>query len=57
MVCLVLKPGAAGRKAQTNPLSYGGVPKINFYITSFSCQGLIYITKVHKLSNLKISKL
>ena len=24
MVCLGLKPGAAGWKAQTNPLSYGG---------------------------------
>ena len=26
MVCLELKPGAAGWKAQTNPLSYGGSP-------------------------------
>ena len=26
MVCLGLKPGAAGWKAQTNPLSYGGTP-------------------------------
>ena len=24
MVCLVLKPGVAGWKAQMNPLSYGG---------------------------------
>ena len=24
MVCLGLEPGAAGWKAQTNPLSYGG---------------------------------
>ena len=27
MVCLGLEPGAAGWKAQTNPLSYGGTPK------------------------------
>ena len=27
MVCLGIKPGAAGWKAQTNPLSYGGTPK------------------------------
>ena len=26
MVCLGLKPGVAGWKAQTNPLSYGGTP-------------------------------
>ena len=25
MVCLGLKPGAAGWKAHTNPLSYGGI--------------------------------
>ena len=25
MVCLGLEPGAAGWKAQTNPLSYGGI--------------------------------
>ena len=27
MVCLGLKPGAEGWKAQTNPLSCGGTPK------------------------------
>ena len=26
MVCLGFEPGAAGWKAQTNPLSYGGTP-------------------------------
>ena len=26
MVCLGLEPGAAGWKAQTNPLSYSGTP-------------------------------
>ena len=28
MVCLGLKPGAAGWKVQTNPLSYGGLTKV-----------------------------
>ena len=27
MVCLGFEPGAAGWKARTNPLSYGGTPK------------------------------
>ena len=31
MVCLGLEPGAAGWKAQTNPLSYGGTP-INYVV-------------------------
>ena len=26
MACLGVEPGAAGWKAQTNPLSYGGTP-------------------------------
>ena len=28
MVCLGFKPGAAGLKAQMNPLSYGGTPTV-----------------------------
>ena len=38
MVCLGLEPGAAGWKAQTNPLSYGGTPfcvtfcRLNLYL-------------------------
>ena len=41
MVCLELKPGAAGWKAQTNPLSYGGNPEMaeklanNYYSNMF----------------------
>ena len=31
MVCLGLEPGAAGWKLQTNPLSYGGTPFVNFH--------------------------
>ena len=27
MACLGVEPGAAGWKAQTNPLSYGGTPQ------------------------------
>ena len=30
MVCLGLEPGAAGWKAQTNPLNYGGNPIFSF---------------------------
>ena len=30
MVCLGFEPGVAGWKAQKNPLSYGGTPKIMF---------------------------
>ena len=26
MVCLGVEPGVAGKKAQANPLSYGGTP-------------------------------
>ena len=40
MVCLGLTPGAAGWKAQTNPLSYGGTPR-PFYPSS----GAIVINK------------
>ena len=32
MVCLGLKPWAAGWKAKTNPLSYGGTPLLNTLI-------------------------
>ena len=34
MVCLGLEPGAAGWKAQTNPLSYGGTPQDHFVCLS-----------------------
>ena len=30
MVCLGIEPGAAGWKARTNPLSYGGTPANNY---------------------------
>ena len=33
MVCLGLEPGAAGWKAQTNPLSYGGTQQLFLFIT------------------------
>ena len=32
MVCLGLEPGAAGWKAQTNPLSYSGTPSSIFLL-------------------------
>ena len=36
MVCLGLEPVAAGRKAQTNPMSYGGTPLSYLFIRRFS---------------------
>ena len=36
MVCLGLEPGAAGWKAQTNPLSYGNIPCFEHLLT-FEC--------------------
>ena len=35
MVCLGFKPGAAGWKAQMNPLSYSGTPNSIFYYIYF----------------------
>ena len=32
MVCMGFEPGAAGWKAQTNPLSYGGTPHNTLYM-------------------------
>ena len=32
MVCLGFEPGVAGWKAQMNPLSYGGTPKIVMFV-------------------------
>ena len=37
MVCLGLEPGAAGWKAQTNPLSYGCTP-----VSKIVCQLTLY---------------
>ena len=33
MVCLGFEPGAAGWKARTNPLSYGGTPTLVVFTT------------------------
>ena len=35
MVCLGLKPGVAGWKAQTNPLSYGSIPFLTAFAMNF----------------------
>ena len=32
MVSMEFKPGAAGRKAQTNPLSYGSTPSVGLLV-------------------------
>ena len=45
MVCLGVKPRAAGWKAQTNPLSYGGTSKsiLLFDLTNV-CRGAKVVT-------------
>ena len=35
MVCLGIEPGAAGWKARTNPLSYGGTPGQQLFCVKF----------------------
>ena len=52
MVCLGFKPGVAGWKAQTNPLSYGGTP--NYYHDSMI---FYFYLQIYDLSNLVHSKL
>ena len=37
MVCLGLEPGAAGWKAQTNPMSYSGTPRFTFMFNQSLC--------------------
>ena len=41
MVCLGFEPGAAGWKAETNPLGYGGTPKV-LHRKGFTIQILIW---------------
>ena len=38
MVCLGLEPGAAGWKAQMNPLSYGGTPRVTIFLSAANDQ-------------------
>ena len=53
MVCLGLEPGAAGWKAQTNPLSYGGTPKNGPYFreTIKNCNKLQKISRLSDYLN------
>ena len=44
MVCLGVEPGAAGWKAVTNPLSYGGTP-IAFHFTYLTGSRINHIDK------------
>ena len=49
MVCLGFEPGAAGWKAETNPLSYGGAPGLFLYIfVHFTTPKQIYHTSDFK---------
>ena len=45
MVCLGLKPGVTGMKAQMNPLSYGGTPK-NIFISLPCNKEMLYSVMV-----------
>ena len=47
MVCLGLEPGAAGWKAQTNPLSYGGTPCPTIFRSSFIYDDLMFHISTH----------
>ena len=53
MVCLGLKPGAAGWQVQTNPLSYGGTPLYDFLGSKYSDDILL---KTVSKSALKVSQ-
>ena len=66
MVCMGLKPGAAGWKVQTNPLSYGSIPMLQFVYDITSRTYLQYLvtpilvayvgTSVNRCCNLKSPK-
>ena len=49
MVCLGIEPGAAGWKARTNPLSYGGTPE-NIVIVCLQIPNYIKATETLKTS-------
>ena len=50
MVCLGIEPGAAGWKARTNPLSYGGTPQRSLMLQNFLENLICY--KIWFLQNL-----
>ena len=49
MVCLGLEPEAAGWKAQTNPLSYGGTQWLKIFLISANRRLLFYVQKASTL--------
>ena len=50
MVCLGLEPGAAGWKAQTNPLSYGGIVGLKQW--GFESNDLLWAVAVQVVSKM-----
>ena len=58
MVCLGFEPGAAGWKAQMNPLSYGGTPLFVYFClfkqTSLQLLQQIYVKNVHPVYSTRI---
>ena len=60
MVCLGLNPWAEGWKAQTNPLSFGGIPTMaTFWVVKTGQKLLVLVTlsrrHCHKVQNLDTS--
>ena len=53
MVCLGLEPGAAGWKALTNPLSYGGTPIVHYLATYYQKKNCPIARKVPKCFQIK----
>ena len=50
MVRLGIEPGVAGWKVQTNPLSYGGTPRVHSsYLANLARKSLFYYNfSIHK---------
>ena len=46
MVCLGLKQGVAGWKAQTNPLNYGGTPYLALSLWEYILQDFDWLHKL-----------
>ena len=49
MACLGVKPGAAGWKVQTNPLSYGGTPNCPLEILHSTSNQRYVVCKTYHL--------
>ena len=57
MACLGVEPGAAGWKAQTNPLSYGGTPQKHKLLQFLSSNHSTKMKDVHGYSKICIREM